>query len=283
MTVDELWRLLNTTWGSELLPKSDDNATWTRWWEGCLENAAHANGWYCQNRLTGVGRPSGEYMNLDHTIIAGCDYRSFPLIVAEHENGNLASTASSLPAGNDPTARVEWALWKLLAIRANARLLIAYPRPSEGNAVRHLIREITRAAQLPDPALLVLLGYWPPTGPDRAPAAFYSAHAVGADGELGPQLSPPEEATRPAAAGKPRGSTRCHNCQAALSGQWTRLNVAIERTVQIAEDSVASLPSRREVFLCGDCADRASIRISLADHPAHDMAMELMRRSLRGK
>lgn len=179
------WEGIKQAWGVRPLTATRP-AEWTTWWEEVFRELADRKGWYCQNRGAGAGRVAGEWLSLDHVIVERNEYTSYPLIVAEHENYALATREGTLASGDDPRARVEWALWKLLAIRADVRVLIAYPESVRRRDFNWACREIVRAANLNDPRLLLILGWWPAPAPTSDPGQIYSTYAADGAGSLVP-------------------------------------------------------------------------------------------------
>jgi hypothetical protein len=99
-------------------------------------------------------------MKVDHTFLEKDEYNCFPLIAAEHENGGLGSRDGKLP-GPKGNASIEWALWKVLSIRAHLSVLVAYPGRDSQDKALHAVGQMLRAWQAEYQAateVLVLFG-----------------------------------------------------------------------------------------------------------------------------
>ncbi len=83
---------------------------------------------HCQNNRTNK-QYKCEWMKIDHIFTPKDAYDSFPLIAVEHENGDFdkATKIGELPAP-ERSAKIEWALWKVLSVRCQLSVLVAYPR-----------------------------------------------------------------------------------------------------------------------------------------------------------
>ena len=186
---------------------------WTQWCEGHMQAIAGASA-HCQNHdgearnVIGTdrapGRVSGEWLQVDHVFVEKNSWTDFPKIVVEHENEDISwlGDGHRLPEPTDRKSRVEWALWKVLAVRSRLSVLIAYPfeeRQVEFLERMALIAGPWRAGLPPsDPQeLLVIAGWWP-SGRRISAAEFkFSGYRL-ASGKLEPIAS---HAPSPGAAG----------------------------------------------------------------------------------
>jgi len=115
-------------------------------------------------------------------------YDSFPLIAVEHENGRLGSRDGRLP-GVGTGEYIEWALWKVLAMRAHLAVAVVYPYQDDGEKFRAVVGMMLRGWENDYetlPPLLILAGWW--RRPDRNgpadPPTLYEALVAGSCGKL---------------------------------------------------------------------------------------------------
>lgn len=162
------------------------DGSWTEWFEECMQTIAARNELYCQNRAsdTSGSRKGEEWMRIDHIFVArGAGgipgYDQFPLIVVEHENGELGGMDGELPPGDADQASVEWSFWKTLSVRAKLSVLVAYPNKNQKpDAFSELNTMLSAWRRTYDeiPNVLVLLGWW---RPEEGIEDIYTAyHAV---------------------------------------------------------------------------------------------------------
>ena len=150
-------------------PKEDDyGPNLTKTIEQAMIRLARRHDLYCQNIEQKIRKESveQEWMNVDHVIIGGDrTYRRFPLIAVEHETGFIASKLGRLVDGKQTTASFEWALWKVLTMRARLSVFIAYPEESQRDLAKWVVGEIaggwceTYASLGWKPNTLLLMGW----------------------------------------------------------------------------------------------------------------------------
>jgi len=162
---DELWK--PETFRSQFFslanldPPPHRNTPATEWFEEKMRLLANKHDLYCQNK-----RGHSEWMCVDHVIVRQTKtYADFPIIAVEHENGDLspASKSGELPPGDDPRAKIEWAAWKVLTMKAKLHVLVAYPwKKDKDNALKVLARMVDGyvATFGVVPNALFLLGWW---------------------------------------------------------------------------------------------------------------------------
>lgn len=143
-------------------PPADGARPATAWFEGLMLALAKEHGLHCQNLKS--DRP-GEWMKVDHVFVEQNTYAHFPIVVVEHENGDLgaASKRGVVPHGDERGTFIEWAAWKALTMQAKLHVLVAYPRKGDKvNALGVLSRMVEAYAMTYgiEPNVLFLLGWW---------------------------------------------------------------------------------------------------------------------------
>ena len=164
----------------------DDRPAWTRWFERQMQAIAKAEGLHCQNKL--ATSHYKEVMAIDHVLSRSVAYDSFPLIAVEHENGPLGSRDGSLPVVGTGEY-IEWALWKVLAMRAHLAVAVVYPYKDNSAEFHKVVGMMLRGWEEDYgslPSLLILAGWW--RRPDRNgpadPPTLYEALVAGSGGKL---------------------------------------------------------------------------------------------------
>jgi hypothetical protein len=143
-------------------PSGPGSKDYTSWFEERMLQLARETNLYCQNRQSPT--PS-EWMKVDHVFVRENRYDSFPVIAVEHDNGDVSDDTKQgeIPDGAAKGAYVEWAFWKVLAMRANLGVIVAYPWKRDLDHVLSVLgrmatgfrREYDRL-----PPVLLLLGWW---------------------------------------------------------------------------------------------------------------------------
>jgi len=148
---------------AETKPSASGDRPATIWFQERMTDLANQACLHVQQKRD---RSGDEWMRVDHVFVSPAkSYAEFPLVVVEHENGDLSSKSKrgEVPDGNEPGAFMEWAVWKALAMVAKLHVVVAYPwlhdRPSALRVIAEMVAG--RTASLPPvPNALFLLGWW---------------------------------------------------------------------------------------------------------------------------
>jgi hypothetical protein len=131
----------------------------TEWFERVAQKMAEDAGLYCKNQITG-----GEWLNIDHVFVESNTYDSFPLIAAEHENmpNDVQGKLGALPVRDTSKTPMVWSLWKLLTVRAQLAVLVAYPQRNRRASVLDKAERILSAwyASFGAPPQVLMLFGW---------------------------------------------------------------------------------------------------------------------------
>jgi len=147
---------------NEAPPRGSHLTDDTRWFGERMHDLAGKAGLQCQNKQS---PRSGEWMNIDHVLVRSDTFAAFPVVAVEHENRDAseATKRGQMPTGTTKSPHIEWALWKVLAMRAKLSVLVAYPWEKDRDSVLKILAEIVAGFRneygMPPPALL-LLGWW---------------------------------------------------------------------------------------------------------------------------
>lgn len=163
-------------------PLGERDEVWTEQFGLVLQTHAAANSYFCKSRENQV--VPGEWLQIDHVLVTRSALDVFPSVVVEHENRGMGSTGAQ---HLDRRGReyIEWALWKLLAVRADLRVLVAYPEAAARTATEATLAKIIDGATSKfgqeTSRLLIILGWWGGSSFEdpRSPWAYYIAGPSG--------------------------------------------------------------------------------------------------------
>jgi hypothetical protein len=131
---------------------------------------------YCQNKQCGAQG----WLSVDHIFVSERAWDVYPEIAIEHENRGMGDLSIDTLRGPTLSTKtpIGWALWKVLSVRCELPILVAYPWEDDRERLLDVLKSMAKGwtAQYRVPLrTLLLLGWWSKGNRPADPDNLYEA------------------------------------------------------------------------------------------------------------